>query len=86
MNNKRINKELIGEELIKTTINFEESLVEILKVEVKRIKKLAKNHNTLEELQKTNKLINNIIIAFMITDERIKTGLDLYMDNSEINQ
>lgn len=77
------NKKLIGEQLIKTTINFEEALVEILKVEVKRIKKLSKTHIDSEEFKKTNRLINNIVMAFMLTDERIKMGVELYMDNDE---
>lgn len=81
MNNNR----LIGERIINNTINIEEALTEILKVEVKRLKKLAKTDNTLEELQITNRLINNIIITFMLTDERIRIGVDLCMDNSEIN-
>lgn len=77
------NKKLIGEQLIKTTINFEEALVEILKVEVKRIKKLSKTHIDSEEFKKTNRLINNIVMAFILTDERIKMGVELYMDNDE---
>lgn len=73
--------------MIKTAINFDESLVEILKIEVKRLKKLARNSNSteaFEELQKTNNLIRNIILALTITDERIRLGIDLCMDDNEI--
>jgi hypothetical protein len=82
---KKIYK-LIGEKMIKTAINFDESLVEILKIEVKRLKKLARNSNSteaFEELQKTNNLIRNIILALTITDERIRIGIDLCMDDNE---
>ncbi len=75
--------------MIKTAINFDESLAEILKIEVKRLKKLAKCNNTsntietFEELRKTNNLIRNIILALTITDERIRIGIDLCIDDNE---
>lgn len=69
--------------MIETAVNFDESLVEILRVEVKRLKQLLKSSNALEELQKTNNLVKNIIIALSITDEKIKTGIELYMSDSE---
>jgi hypothetical protein len=76
---------LIARKMIETAIKFDESLVEILKVEVKRLKQLAKSNSNsdIEELQKTNRLIKNIIIALSITDEKIKTGIDFYMSESE---
>lgn len=80
-----MNNKLVGEKLIKAAISLDESLVEILKVEVKRLKQLTKNDINLEELKKTNKLIKNIILALMITDEKVRTGINLCMDNNEIN-
>ncbi len=73
----------IGKKMIETAINLDESLVELLKIEVKRLKQLTKSENTLEELQRSNKLIKNIIMTLTITDERIKTALELYFDNTE---
>jgi hypothetical protein len=79
----KIGYDLVGKKLIKTAINIDESLVEILKVEVKRIKKLAKNCDTIEELQKTNNLIKNIIMAFTITDDKIRMGIDLCLKGND---
>lgn len=82
MNNKNIGK-LIGKRLIEAAVNLDESLVEILKVEVKRLKQLAKNNNDIAELQRINNLIKNIILALTITDEKIRTGIDLCLGNAE---
>jgi len=62
---------------------LDESLVEILRMEVKRMKQLAKSDIAADEFQKTNNTIKNIIIALLITDEKLKTGIDLYMNNSK---
>ncbi|NLN43680.1 MAG: hypothetical protein GX152_05745 [Methanosarcina sp.] len=62
---------------------MDESLVEILRMEVKRMKQLAKSDIAADEFQKTNNTIKNIIIALLITDEKLKTGIDLYMNNSK---
>jgi len=84
-----MNNRLIGEKLIKIAINFDESLAEMLKVEVKRLKRLAKSNNafetieTFEELRKTNNLVRNIILALTITDERIRIGIDLCTNSDE---
>ena len=74
---------LIGKKIIETAVNLDESLVEILRMEVKRMKQLAKSDIAANEFQKTNNIIRNIIIALLITDEKIKTGIDLYMNNSK---
>lgn len=74
---------LIGKKMIETAINLDESLAELLKIEVKRLKQLTKSDNALEELQRSNKLIKNIIMALTITDERIKTALELYFNSTE---
>lgn len=73
----------IGKKIIETAINFDESLVEILKIEVKRVKQLLKNNCDPMELQKTSKLIKYIIMALIITDEKIKAGIDFYMSSNE---
>jgi hypothetical protein len=83
LSQKKIYKALIGRKLIETAIKTDAVLVEILKIEVKRLKKLAKSNNSLEEIQKINSLIMKAILAFTITDEKVKTGIELCMDDSD---
>ena len=86
LNGKEINNSLIGEKIIQNAINLDQALVEILKLEVKRMKKLAKTDDGLKELQKTNFLIKNIIIALTISDDKLQTGIDLYMAHSQLDE
>ena len=83
MDDKNISSKIIGKKMIETAVHLDESLAEILKVEVKRLKQLAKSSNALEELQRTNHIIKNIIIALTITDEKIKTGIELCFSSNE---
>lgn len=83
MDEKNLCNALIGKRMIETAVNLDESLVEILKVEVRRLKQLTKGNYAPEEMQRTNNLIKNIIMALTITDEKIKTGIDLCFGNIE---
>lgn len=74
--NNLINK-LIGKKMIENAINLDESLAEILRLEVRKLKILMKTANSPEELLKTNNMIKNIIIALTLTEEKIKMGIDL---------
>lgn len=86
MDEKVIDNKLIGKKMIETAISLDESLVEILKVEIRGLKQLAKNNNAPEEMHKINNLIKNIIIALTITDEKIRTGIDLCFGSKKNNQ
>ncbi|MDD4503955.1 MAG: hypothetical protein PHS15_03895 [Clostridiaceae bacterium] len=81
MDEKNSSNELIGRKMIETAVSLDESLIEILKIEIRRLKQLAKTNNAPEELHRTNNLIRNIIMALTITDEKIKTGIDLCFGN-----
>ena len=83
MNRKEKDDSAIGKKIIQTAIDFDESLVEILKIEVKRVKQLLKNNCDPMELQKTSKLMKYIIMALIITDEKMKAGIDFYMSSNE---
>ena len=72
---------LIGKKMIEAAVSLDESLAELLKVEIRRLKQLAKN-GVSEEIQKTNNLVRSIIIAITLTDGKIKAGLDLYLGRS----
>lgn len=83
MHDKNIDSYSIGKKMIEAAISLDESLVEILKIEIKRLKQLSKDKDvsTFTELQKTNNLIKNIIMSLMLTDEKIKTGINLCLNN-----
>lgn len=85
MDEKNSSNELIGKKMLETAILLDESLVEILKVEVLRLKKSVKNNDTVQEMKKTNSLMRNIIMALLLTDEKIKTGMELCFGDIEIN-
>jgi hypothetical protein len=73
---------IIGKRMIETAINLDESLAELLRVEVRRLKSLNKESDAHKEMQNTGNLVRSIIIAISLTDERIKTGLELYLGKS----
>lgn len=81
MDNKNADKLLLGKRMIETAINLDESLVDLLKIETRRLKQIIKEKNNFEEVQKTIKLVRNIIIVLTLTDEKIKTGLELYHES-----
>jgi hypothetical protein len=71
--------ESIGKRMIDVALNMDESLVDLLRIEIKRLKQVMRNNGTLDEMQKTINLVRSIIITISLTDEKIKTGLDLYL-------
>lgn len=79
MDENNYDNTLLGKRMIEIAVNLEESLVDLLKLEIRRLKQLTRNNIALDELQKTNTLVKNIIILITLTDEKIKTGLDLYL-------
>lgn len=83
MEDKNLCNKMIGRKMIENAINLDESLAEILKVEVKKLKQLAKTTNTPEELLRTNNLIKNIIIALTLTEEKIRMGIDLCFSDTD---
>lgn len=74
---------LIGKRIIDSAINLDEVLTEILKKEAKVLTVGTKGGASPEELLKINSLIRNIIMALTLTDDRIKTGINLYFGNNE---
>ena len=83
LDENKLYTELIGKKMIETAVNLDESLVEILKLEVRCLKQLTKTSCTPEEMRKTMSLIRNLIIALTLTDEKIKTGIDLCFGDNE---
>lgn len=71
----------IGKKLIESAILIDDSLAELLKEQIKLIKKRLKSNEDIDELQKYSNLIKNIIIALILSDEKIKTGIELCMND-----
>ncbi|MDD2574596.1 MAG: hypothetical protein PHS13_08370 [Firmicutes bacterium] len=86
MNNEELNDKQLGRKMIETAVNLDEALVEILKLEVRRLKILLKSDSVPEGLQSTSNIIKNIIIALTLTDDRIRTGIDLCSDDSKTSR
>ncbi|SET70425.1 hypothetical protein SAMN05660297_03211 [Natronincola peptidivorans] len=78
-----INYSKLGKAMIETALLVDENLASLLKVEAQKIRKLLKSDVSLEELETTNTLIKNIIMAMMLTDEKMRYGLELCKINKE---
>lgn len=74
---KDLDNQQVGRMLIRNAINMEDSLAELLRIEVKSVKKRLKDDYDYEYLQRTNKLIKYILYSMSMLDERIQVGLEL---------
>lgn len=72
---KKKDKYLMGKKMINVGIKLDEGLADLLKFQIKTLKKLVKNDYPIDEIQKANTMLRNIIIALNITDEKIRNGL-----------
>ena len=78
--NSKMDNISLGHMMIMAAIKFDEALAELLKMEIRRLKQLTKENTITEESQKILNLVKSITIALMLTDEKIKTGMDLCKD------
>jgi hypothetical protein len=67
----------LGRMLILAGASLDEALADLLKVEIRRLKQAIKDDTLFEEAKVTLNLLRSINMAIMLTDEKIKTGLDL---------
>lgn len=67
----------MGEKIITAGISLDEGLAELLKLQIKSLKQLLKDDSPIDEIQKANSLLRNIIIGLNITDEKIRLGISL---------
>lgn len=81
MGNKKNDIRMVALKMLKAAVDIDESLVKILKSQIKRLGQMAKGKTDVEELQKINALIKNIIIALCLAEEKIKTGMELYLSD-----
>lgn len=80
---KNMDKYLMGKKIIIAGINIDEGLAELLKFQIKSLKRLVKDNSPIDEIQKANSLLRNIIIALSISDEKIKLGIALCEEDEE---
>ena len=83
MIDQNINNASLGKSLILAAVDLDEAIAELLKLEIKRIKKLTKEASFLEEVHKTHILVRYIIMALIMTDEKINTGMILCNDEDQ---
>jgi len=78
LGDKKTDLKAIAVKMMKTAVSIDESLLKILKAEIKRLNQMAKGKIDAEELQRINTLIKNIVIALSFAEEKIKTGMEIY--------
>ena len=84
MVNKTIDEKEIAKKLIIDSLKMEESLISVLKTEVKMLNKKMNDNVDYAELQKLNKTLRHIIYVITILDDRIDKGLEI-LNNSKEN-
>lgn len=80
---KNIDEKILAKKLIMDSLKIEESLVNILKLEVKVFNKKLNDNIEYSELEKLNKTLKHIIYVITILDDRIQKGFDILNNNSE---
>lgn len=83
MNENAMDLMQVGKRMVETAIDLEESLAELLRTEVRRLRLLIKSENALEQVHSANTLVRTIIMTITLTEERIRTGLELYLKNKQ---
>jgi hypothetical protein len=76
---RNLDDKLLGKMIILNAIKMEESLAEILKMEVKAIKKQIRedSNSDFENIHKSNKVIKYVLYSMTILDDRIQAGMEL---------
>ena len=76
----------IGKQLIINAIKIDETLNEILKLEIRKVRKALNTDNEVDSINALSKTLRNVIIALTLTEEKIKTGMSLWNTNSKDNE
>ncbi len=76
---RNLEDKMLGKMIILNAVKMEESLAEILRMEVKAIKKQIKvnGNSDIEDIQKANKVLKYVLYSLTILDDRIQAGLEL---------
>jgi hypothetical protein len=62
---------------------LDEGLADLLKFQVRTLKELVKSGSPIDEIQKANALLRDIIIALSLTEEKIRSGILLCEKDDE---
>lgn len=71
-------KKSTGEKMILSALSMDEALAELLKAEVKNLKKMLGKESFVAEAVQMNHLLKKIIAAMMMTEEKIAQGIEIY--------
>jgi len=63
---KNVDEKIIGKKMLLTTIKMEESLAELLRTELKILKKESKKDYNYEDIQNVNKTMKYILLSLTI--------------------
>lgn len=70
--------EEVGRKMIETAAEIDESVSELLKIEVKRLKQALKSGTPSDELRHAVYLIRSFIMILTLSEEKMKAGIELY--------
>jgi hypothetical protein len=76
----------IGKQLIINAIKIDETLNEILKLEIRKVRKSLNTDNEVDSINALSKTLRNVIIALTLTEEKIKTGMSFWNTDSKDNE
>ena len=76
----------IGKQLIINAIKIDETLNEILKLEIRKVRKALNTDNEVDSINALSKTLRNVIIALTLTEEKIKTGMYLWNTDRKDNE
>ena len=76
----------IGKQLIVNAIKIDETLNEILRLEIRKVKKALNTDHEVDSINALSKTLRNVIIALTLTEEKIKTGMILCNVDSKENE
>lgn len=77
MNPKGISEKGIGKMMILEAIKLEESMVDLLRVETRLLKRHLIKDYSRADIIKFNKIMKYLMFSIMILDERIRAGIEL---------
>ncbi|TAH71474.1 MAG: hypothetical protein EWM47_04555 [Anaerolineaceae bacterium] len=77
MNSKTVDNKIIAKKVILSTLKMENSLINVLKAQMRLIKKMMDKDDDYNEIKKTNASIRQILHAIHIIDDRIQKCLDI---------
>lgn len=74
--NSSLNED-VGRKMIETAAEIDESVSELLKIEVKRLKQALKSGTSTDELRHAGYLIKYFIMILTLSEEKMRAGIEL---------